>query len=197
MDAHDTKLVDRTERGPWMQTYLGGRFFPADPQSEEVFMLDIAHALSNICRYNGMVSNFYSVAQHSVILSQYAEVMGYSRETQIIALMHDAAEAYLGDHIVSLKAICPELRAIEARIWPAIEERFSLTDIGEAPKRMVKSMDKRICLNEKAALMAGGFAWIIQSLEPLNLPPIVAHNPYIAKDEFLARVEFLGIREAS
>ena len=126
MDTHSEKLIDRTDRGPWMQTYTGRRFFLADPRPEEVFLTDIAHALSNICRYNGMTQDFYSVAQHSLILSIYAEAKGRSRMTQILALMHDAPEGYFGDHIVALKSICPELREIEAPIWRAVERRFAL-----------------------------------------------------------------------
>jgi hypothetical protein len=53
-------------RGDWMQTYSGRRFYPLDPRAEELADLDIAHALSLLCRYGGHVERFYSVAEHCV-----------------------------------------------------------------------------------------------------------------------------------
>ncbi len=195
MDTHTEKLIDRTERGPWMQTFTGRQFFLGDPRPEDVFLTDIAHHLANICRYNGATGDFYSVAQHSLLLSYYAEATGQSNMTQVLALMHDAAEAYFGDHVVALKSICPELRAIEAPIWAAVEKRFDLDVATLKEREWVKSMDKRICNNEKFALMVDGPGWVIQSLEPLNIQKIIASNPYVTGDEFLSRAAFLGLGE--
>ena len=193
MDTHTKTMIDTTERGPWMQTFSGRKFFIGDPRSEEVFLTDIAHHLSNICRYNGAPDHFYSVGQHSLILSEYAEMKGKSRMTQILALMHDAAEAYFGDHIVSLKAVCPALREIEAPIWAAVEERFSLDVATEEEWSWVKSVDKRVCNNEKAFLMKDGQDWIIQKLNPLHIQGIIPYYPYTVEQEFLSRAEFLGL----
>ena len=55
--------------GDFIQTYSGIEFYPLDPRIEEVKLLDIAHALSNICRFTGHCNEFYSVAQHSVLVS--------------------------------------------------------------------------------------------------------------------------------
>ena len=196
MDTHNHKLIDETERGPWMQTYTGGKFFIGDPRPEEVFLTDIAHHLAYLCRYNGATQGFYSVGQHSLILSDHAQATGQSRMTAILALMHDAAEAYFGDHIVALKAICPELRAIEAPIWEAVSKRFYLAAT-EKEIQWVKEMDKRICNNEKSSLMRAGQNWVIQSLEPLDIQGIVPYNPFVVEEEFLSRAAYLGIGETS
>src|SRR5665213_153577 len=81
--------------GNWMQTYTGKQYWPCDPRPEEVFIIDIAHALSQMCRYSGHCIHFYSVAEHSVLLSRYASTL----ETKKWSLLHDASEAYITDII--------------------------------------------------------------------------------------------------
>lgn len=89
----DTSTLGTTERkGDWIQTYSGRRFYPLDARPEEVCVEDVSHALSNLCRFTGHSKAFYSVAQHSVIASQIV-----SPEAALAALLHDAAEAYMGD----------------------------------------------------------------------------------------------------
>lgn len=78
--------------GDWIQTYMGHKFYPLDPRVEEVDIRDIAHALANVCRFTGHVRQFYSVAQHSVIVSAHVWP-----SLARAGLLHDAAEAYIGD----------------------------------------------------------------------------------------------------
>lgn len=62
-----------TERaGDWMQTFTGRQFWPMDPRPEDLDILDIAHALSLLCRFGGHCQRFYSVAEHSVHVSTLA-----------------------------------------------------------------------------------------------------------------------------
>jgi 5'-deoxynucleotidase YfbR-like HD superfamily hydrolase len=49
----------------------------------------------------------YSVAQHSVIVSELVEQRGGDAEDAFAALMHDATEAYLGDMPHPLKHRSP------------------------------------------------------------------------------------------
>lgn len=85
----------------WIQTYTGRAFWPLDPRPGDVCIEDIAHALSNLCRYTGHCKEFYSVAQHSVLVSEYIEQVGPSVKEMphlhLWALLHDASEAYLHD----------------------------------------------------------------------------------------------------
>lgn len=74
----------------WMQTYTGRRFYPFEPSGDDMCIQDIAHALSLLCRYNGHCLGFYSVAQHSVMVSLHCKY-------PLHGLLHDADEAYLGD----------------------------------------------------------------------------------------------------
>src|SRR3954452_7535501 len=83
--------------GPYLQT-ISGRFVnPLDPDLDQIDIGDITRALANTCRFGGHCRSFYSVAQHSVIVSELVEQRGGDPEDVFAALMHDAAEAYLGD----------------------------------------------------------------------------------------------------
>lgn len=83
---------------PWILTYTGRKFWPLEPKAEDVCIEDIAHALSNICRYGGHSKHFYSVAQHSWLVSYLVH-----EDNALWGLMHDAAEAYIGDMVSPLK----------------------------------------------------------------------------------------------
>ena len=76
----------------YFPTYSGCRVDVLHPDPIQIKFRDIAHALSQICRYAGHTKYFYSVAEHCVRLVQ-ATPAGAKR----LALMHDAAEAYLQD----------------------------------------------------------------------------------------------------
>ena len=131
------------DRGDWFCTVSGRRVFVLDPHPEDIFIDDIATALSHTCRFGGQVSEFYSVAQHSVIVSRHVP-----HSIALEALLHDAAEAYLGDVIRPLKRALPDYKTIEA-IWePVIRERFGLSDTPEI-RAAVKCADIRALLTER------------------------------------------------
>jgi 5'-deoxynucleotidase YfbR-like HD superfamily hydrolase len=74
------------------RTYTGKQFDVLNPNPELICIEDIAHALSNMCRYTGHCKFFYSVAHHSVLVSELV-----SPENALWGLLHDASEAYLVD----------------------------------------------------------------------------------------------------
>jgi uncharacterized protein len=149
-------------RGDWMQTFAGHRFFPMDPRAEEIDPADVAHALSLICRYGGHAREFYSVAEHCVLLSHYV-----APEHALWALLHDASEAYVGDMVRPLKRQLPEYEAAEDRVIAAVAERFGLT-LPMPPA--VKDADNRILLDERAAILtATEYSWGIDNLQPLGV----------------------------
>jgi len=77
---------------PWIQTYTGKRFTPTNPIVDDIVIEDIAHPLSMQCRFSGHVKKFYSVAQHSVLVSYVCD-----NQDALWGLLHDASEAYLVD----------------------------------------------------------------------------------------------------
>ncbi len=85
----------RPRVGDWIMTVSGRHFWPLDPQPAEVHLADIAHALANTCRFTGHCRQFYSVAQHAVLVANLVERL--APELALAALHHDDAEAYLAD----------------------------------------------------------------------------------------------------
>lgn len=120
----------------WLQTYTGRRIELFDPRPEQIDIEDIAHALAHECRYAGHVKEFYSVAQHSVIVSRLCEP-----QDALWGLLHDGAEAYLGDVVKPLKVTgaFAAFREMEMRMQLAICSRFGLPP--EEPAS-VKRIDK-------------------------------------------------------
>lgn len=166
------------QRGNWMQTFTGRQFYPLDPRPEDISILDIAHALSMQCRYNGHVRNLYSVAEHCVLVSRLV-----APENALWALLHDATEAYVGDMIPPLKLHMPEFQAVENKVMRAIAQKFGLA--GDMPNE-VHETDSRILLDERAALMGPPAGeWDIEG-EPFGVE-ILAWSPATAELEYLVR----------
>lgn len=118
----------------WILTSTGRAFDLANPQTSSVSSLDIAHALANICRFAGHTSVHYSVAQHSLMVCDIVAAAGHDAETQLQALLHDAAEAYLCDLPRPIKHYLRDLSPggvssyddIDTTVWAAICEHFGI-----------------------------------------------------------------------
>lgn len=180
LQAHHASSLD-TRKGEWLQTYSGRQFWPLDPRPEEVFIEDVAHALSLLCRYGGHCEGFYSVAQHSYYVSNEVAVPALALE----GLLHDAEEAYCADLITPIKRYLPEYRVMAGKIREAIAERFGLAE--EEPP-LVKSADTRVMLAEKRQLLKlPPKEWENGAGETGALIRIAAWSPVTAEEVFLAR----------
>jgi uncharacterized protein len=173
--------------GDWMQTYTGRAFYPMDPRVEDIDPVDIAHALSMLCRYGGHVQTYFSVAEHCVLMS-YA----VSPENALWALLHDATEAYVGDMIRPLKQAMPAYRAAEDYLMRVICQRFGLDDV--CPDE-VQLADNRILRDERDALMSTPpLPWAaIENLPALGVE-IQGWTPAEAERRYLERLHELGVR---
>lgn len=132
--------------GQWMQTISGKQFWPLDPRPEDFDIEDIAHALSNVCRFGGHTKFFYTVAEHCVHVSKVCDP-----EHALEGLLHDATEAYIGDMVRPLKRSLPEYKVIENRIAEALARRFGLT---YPWPHSVKKADEGVLMAEQRALLA-------------------------------------------
>jgi 5'-deoxynucleotidase YfbR-like HD superfamily hydrolase len=172
-----------TERiGDWLQTYTGRAFWPLDPRVEEIAIEDIAHSLSNLCRFTGHTRDFYSVAQHSLIASYECP------DFPLTALLHDASEAYLIDVPRPIKPFLTEYRGIEDRLSTVIAECFGT--LFPLPEK-VEIADRRMLATEKRDLFDREAAPWGAMLEPYPCA-IVPLPPYQAKEAFLRRFEELS-----
>ena len=186
----------RARRGDWMQTTTGIKFWPFDPHPDDVCMIDITRALSNICRFGGHAHEFYSVAQHSVLVSRIVP-----REHALIGLMHDAAEAYIGDMIRPIKTWCgmDSYRELEAIVWKAMSQALSIryTHPSQFPE-CVKRADMVALATEARDIMGGQIAgkWNLDA-DPLpeRIVPLMPNEAEILfRDRFLELCEKGDIR---
>jgi uncharacterized protein len=140
-------IAVRMEKGPTIMLQSGAWFDFGAPASSNFTIEDIAHGLANICRYAGQCRRFYSVAEHSLLVSRVA--VGFELE----ALLHDAAEAFMGDVTRPLKQMLPEFRKVEKEVERAILIRFGLS----VPLPTgVKDADLRVLAAEQAQIMPPG-----------------------------------------
>lgn len=164
-----------------IHTFTGGRFWPLDPDPKDMNIVDIAHALSNQCRFTGHVREFYSVAQHCVLVSYQVP-----EEDALWGLLHDATEAYLVDMASPVKMQMPEFRRAEARLEECVAAAFNLP---LAVPQSVHHADRVLLVTEKRDLLSdsGSFSVIhTQGAEPLK-QAITPWLPSEAKQAFLRR----------
>ena len=161
---------------------------------DDVRVEDIARGLSNGCRFAGQCRNFYSIAEHSVLVSRYVEhVVASDLDIVRAALMHDASEAYLHDVTTPLKILLPGYRLIEDNFQAVIQKAFHLSVGFDHP--IVKECDYQMFLRERDALMLES-----PEREPADLDDLLrisCLSPNAAKRAFLERADELGISLAA
>lgn len=165
----DTGLVD----GAAIQTYTGVLFNPFHPRPEDIDIRDIAHALSQQCRFGGHSKTLYSVAQHCLLVSKYLPA-----PFKLWGLLHDASEAYLVDIPKPIKNFLPDYLDIEYRLEQEIARAFGLR--WPVPAE-VKVIDQRILATERRDLMRPGPEWqglpepFADKIDPLQ-PPVAEYR---------------------
>lgn len=131
-----------------ISTVTGRRFNPTAPEIKDITIEDIAHALSMLCRANGHFKMFYSVAQHSINCAMEAKARGLSEEIQLIGLLHDASEAYIGDMTRPLKRQLRAYSEYENIMQKTILRALEVPVIGEGAEKVVKEIDDSLLYHE-------------------------------------------------
>ena len=174
----------KTAKGPTILLHSGAYFDLLDPAGSDFTIHDIAHGLSHTCRYAGQCNGFYSVAEHSWHTSFLVP-----EHLQLAALMHDAAEAFIGDVTRPLKSLLPDYKRIERGVEDAIAARFGIIGM-DAPE--VKRADLAMLAAEQAQIMPShADAWaVLGGIIPAPVD-VVMWTPPVAKAWFLHRFEQL------
>ena len=102
-----------------IRTFSGIYIDPFDPKPEDIEIIDIAHALSQMPRFGGHLPGFYSVAQHSIDVLNYLT----SRD-KLAGLLHDASEAYILDIPRPIKHRLSNYKACELKLMKVIAKKF-------------------------------------------------------------------------
>lgn len=165
----------------------GGTYFNFERPEESKFTIqDIAHALSQICRFTGHTRDFYSVAQHSYLVSYQVP-----HEHALAALLHDAAEAFIGDVSTPLKRMLPDYKAIEHRIETVVLARFG---ISLPLHHSIKAADLVLLATERRDLMPRlGDEWAcLKGVQPME-QRLMAWSSDTARGMFMSRFDELTI----
>ena len=133
------------KRGIPFETASGRLVYPLDLDPEDVDLGDIAYSLSNLCRFGGHTNRFYSVAEHSVRVSQKC-----LKKDALTGLLHDASEAYLVDLPRPVKVYLSEYRQYEEKVQRVIAGKFGITWPYPAS---VYEADHRLLVTEMRDLM--------------------------------------------
>lgn len=141
-----------------VRTFTGNMVNVFNPHPATICIEDIAHALSNICRFGGHTRSFYSVAEHSLRVARIVE-----HKHALAGLLHDASEAYLVDLPTPVKMAMPKYYEAEYRLMEVIALKFGFT---YPLKKAVAKADRLLLETEWMELMADGAGYT--PLSPLE-----------------------------
>lgn len=136
-----------------LETVTGQLVDLSNPDPSTINIEDIAWGLSRMSRFCGQTVTAipYNVAQHSLFVALEVESMfkdGISEDVLrviLLALLHDAAEAYTGDLPSPVKHL-PELRpvivGIENNLMSAIYIKLNIAGPTEEEEELIKRADR-------------------------------------------------------
>lgn len=166
---------------PWIETFTGKKFNFLDPKPAEIDIRDIAHSLAYTCRYTGHSKRFYSVAEHSILVS-------YLANDPLAGLLHDASEAYITDIASPIKPYLSNYKDLEDMIMGRISAVFRFkypldADIKDCDATQLKTEAKHL-------LKSGGIPWAhkyptkrAHGIKPMCLGPEEAEKAFLERFE--------------
>ena len=104
---------------PYIRTFTGKKFYPLNPRPQDICIEDIAHSLSQICRFTGHTKFPYWVGQHCCYAFDLA-----SKENKLEALGHDFSETYFSDVASPIKPLLKNYKEIEENLERCIARKF-------------------------------------------------------------------------
>lgn len=190
------------KKEPWILTQSGRKFNLVNPTVSQINIGDIASGLSRICRFNGQLKEsladvVYVVAQHSVYVKRYLDIVGAPAKTKPWGLLHDAPEYAYGDVTSPLKSLLPDYVVLEDRGAEVIRQKYNIPYDEEVVK-WVKEADRQLLLMESDKLTSTpSMLWDVPEqttfvLEDID-PDFYPWSPQKARDEFLKEFAGLGL----
>lgn len=198
-----------------IETFSGEAYSFHDPDPGVIKLEDIGHALSNMCRFAGHTNTFYSVAEHSVLVSRILEAEGATEGWQLVGLMHDAHEAYVWDAPRPIKPLLgPEFKELAAKADVAIARAFHFdgwpslfhSDTIKAADNIALCAERRALMTTPPALWERGYEDVPDPPENINWPRWhrrlaggvqqqirLGMLPHHARSVFLLRAKELGL----
>lgn len=157
MTLLDTEGLYEDDPGK-MTLFSGKAVNPLRLSPGDIDIVDIAHALSRQCRYNGHVKGYLSVARHCIWVAYQLRAQGYGPKVQLAGLLHDAAEAYMGDMIRPLKhgEVGEAYMAAEATVEATIFAAFNVSGV---PAEVLHEADNFILLNVELPEKGARWTW--------------------------------------
>lgn len=125
----------------YITTFTGIKINPKEPNINDIQIKDIAHSLSLICRGNGHVSTFFSVAQHCINCALEAKERHYNYKIILACLLHDAAESYLSDVPRPLKEDIKDYVNIENKLLDIIYTKYLGSPLTLEEQTIIKDID--------------------------------------------------------
>ncbi|MGL4655851.1 MAG: phosphohydrolase [Sarcina sp.] len=136
-----------------IKTYSKIKINPLNPNPDLILIDDIAHSLSLMCRANGHVSEFFSVAQHSICCAEEAIARGYSNRIALALLLHDGSEAYLADITRPVKKSLTFYLEVEDKLQNTIYKKYLGSDLTKEESEKLGIVDDAILYHELLVFM--------------------------------------------
>jgi uncharacterized protein len=163
-----TAVYQQERIGDYIKVNSGRRFYILDPRPEDITVEDIAHALSNLCRFTGHGKRFYSVGEHSILCARVARKMGLPTLQQLYCLCHDASEAVMNDLARPVKQNIPQYKEIEDKIMSVMWEVLNIPKPSKEDYEIVKVVDNTLLVNE-----------MLQIMDRVDIPDIEYYPMYV------------------
>lgn len=172
----------------WMQTLTGKKLDPFNPTPDTVCIEDVAHALSNLCRFGGHCKRFYSVAEHSVrgtefIIDEYEDL-----DLAFDFLMHDTSEYAFQDLVRPIKKQLPDYENAEHAMQKFLAGHFGFR-YPFVP--LVHEIDNRMLVTEAVALLRDGP--VENWHQGMLCAPIILEDAELGWSPGRARLEFITL----
>jgi len=171
----------------YIETFTGIKFEFLNPKEEQIDIIDIAHSLSMQVRFTGHCCKFYSIAEHSLLVSELCP-----DEYKLYGLLHDASEAYLTDVASPIKPFLQNYKMMECKVMNAVVKKFNLPEFFPDEVHDADMLALRIEIDQ--LMKSQGKDWAINKIMTDPIPKLFTQGltPEDAFTEFMIKFKELS-----